>query len=241
MEVQTCAFESPAITNSDYYYGQINIGSVIMCFLIIYSTALSIVLSVKQLIQVIKEEQLIMEMEEEEVDVQTQVTKEEEEVIVKEVVKVDVQTQVNKEEEEKERKEKEQKREQKKEEELLLANYNAKERALALQAAYDEQLNALIKKKLMKLETQVNFNSSYNALYVSHYGNVLTTKQHLSNIIITHIQETSTRDIKKLDEEIITMAKKAGLFGENSDLLKDIEKIPDSTFVAEYKYIVSIM
>ena len=241
MEVQTCAFESPAITNSDYYYGKINIGSVIMCFLIIYSTALSIVLSVKQLIQVIKEEELIMEMEEEEVDVQTQVTKEEEEVIVKEVVKVDVQTQVNKEEEEKERKEKEQKREQKKEEELLLANYNAKERALALQAAYDEQLNALIKKKLMKLETQVNFNSSYNALYVSHYGNVLTTKQHLSNIIITHIQETSTRDIKKLDEEIITMAKKAGLFGENSDLLKDIEKIPDSTFVAEYKYIVSIM
>ena len=45
----------------------------------------------------------------------------------------------------------------------------------------------------------------------------------------------------ELDEEIITMAKKAGLFGENSDLLKDIEKIPDSTFVAEYKYIVSIM
>ena len=150
MEVQTCAFESPAITNSDYYYGQINIGSVIMCFLIIYSTALSIVLSVKQLIQVIKEEELIMEMEEEEeeeeeekVDVQTQVTKEEEEVIVKEVVKVDVQTQVNKEEEEeKERKEKEQKRE----EELLLANYNAKERALALQTAYDERANLAFEK-----------------------------------------------------------------------------------------------
>ena len=145
MEVQTCAFESPAITNSDYYYGQINIGSVIMCFLIIYSTALSIVLSVKQLIQVIKEEQLIMEMEEEEedkVDVQTQVTKE----AVKEVVKVDVQTQVNKEEEEKERKEKEQKREQKKEEELLLANYNAKERALALQAAYDERAKLAFEK-----------------------------------------------------------------------------------------------
>ena len=105
MEVQTCAFESPVITKSDYYYGKINIGSVIMCFLIIYSTALSIVLSVKQLIQVIKEEELIMEMEEEDkVDVQTQVTKEEEEVIVKEVVKVDVQTQVNKEEEEKKRK-----------------------------------------------------------------------------------------------------------------------------------------
>ena len=114
MEVQTCAFESPTITNSNYYYGKINIGSVIMCFLIIYSTAISIVLSVKQLIQVIKEEQLVQEMEDEEdkVDFQTQVDKEEEKVIVNEVVKVE-------------------------EEELLLANYNAKERSLALQTAYD--------------------------------------------------------------------------------------------------------
>ena len=136
MEVQTCAFESPVITNSNYYYGKINIGSVIMCFLIIYSTAISIVLSVKQLIQVIKEEELIKEMEDEEVkvDVQTQVDKV--------VVKVDVQTQVDKEEEEKERKE----REQKKEEELLLANYNAKERALALQAAYDEHAKLAFEK-----------------------------------------------------------------------------------------------
>ena len=139
MEVQTCAFESPTITNSNYYYGKINIGSVIMCFLIIYSTAISIVLSVKQLIQVIKDEELIKEMEHEEesmvkVDVQTQV--------IKEVVKVDVQTQVDKEEEEKERK----KREQKEEEELLLANYNAKERALALQAAYDERAKLAFEK-----------------------------------------------------------------------------------------------
>ena len=136
MEVQTCAFESPTITNSNYYYGKINIGSVIMCFLIIYSTALSIVLSVKQLIQVIKEEELVKEMEEEEesmvkVDVQTQV--------IKEVVKVDVQTQVDK---EKERK----KREQKEEEELLLANYNAKERTLALQTAYDERAKLAFEK-----------------------------------------------------------------------------------------------
>ena len=135
MEVQTCAFESPTITNSNYYYGKINMCSVIMCFLIIYSTAISIVLSVKQLIQVIKEEELIKEMEDEDkVDVQTQVDKV--------VVKVDVQTQVDKEEEEKERK----KREQKEEEELLLANYNAKERALALQAAYDERAKLAFEK-----------------------------------------------------------------------------------------------
>ena len=167
MEVQTCAFESPTITNSNYYYGKINIGSVIMCFLIIYSTAISIVLSIKQLIQVIKEEQLVQEMEDEDkVDVQTQV--------IKEVVKVDVQTQVEEEEEEKERK----KREQKEEEELLLANYNAKERALALQAAYDERaklafekwqtayskLFTIQKEKLDKMQSGYCNNSDYLSL-----------------------------------------------------------------------------
>ena len=148
MEVQMCyAIQNPNSANYDY-------GTIGMCLLIIYSTALSVVLILKQPIEIIKEV------------VQTQVTKEK-------VVKVDVQTQVTKEEDEEVIE---------KEEELLLANYNAKERKLALQAAYEEQLNALIKKKLMKLETQVNFANSYNRLYVSHYGNVLTTKQSLSNI-----------------------------------------------------------
>jgi hypothetical protein len=81
-----------------------------MCFLIIYSTALSIVLSVKQLIQIIKEEELLKEEEQEE------------EVFNR----VEVQTQTNEEN-------------YKEEEEILLANYNAKDRALALQAAYDER------------------------------------------------------------------------------------------------------
>lgn len=38
MEVQTYAFEISAINNSNHYYGKLNIGSAIMCFLIIYST-----------------------------------------------------------------------------------------------------------------------------------------------------------------------------------------------------------
>jgi high-affinity nickel permease len=68
MEVSTCAYTSNNVSNfnSDTNYGKINITSVIMCFLIIYSTALSIVLSVKQLIQIIKEEEFINEEEEEE-------------------------------------------------------------------------------------------------------------------------------------------------------------------------------
>ena len=181
MEVKTCAFESPTITNSNYYYGKINIGSVIMCFLIIYSTAISIVLSVKQLIQAIKEEELIKEMEDEEVkvDVQTQVDKV--------VVKVDVQTQVDKEEEEKERKE----REQKKEEELLLANYNAKERALALQTAYDERaklefekwqtayhnLFIIQKQKFDKMQSGYCNNSNYLSLMTKVQEEYLETNE----------------------------------------------------------------
>jgi hypothetical protein len=66
MEVQTCAYTSLNMSNINSNYGKINITSIIMCFLIIYSTALSIVLSVKQLIQIIKEEELLKEEEEEE-------------------------------------------------------------------------------------------------------------------------------------------------------------------------------
>ena len=180
MEVQTCAFESPTITNSNYYYGKINIGSVIMCFLIIYSTAISIVLSIKQLIQVIKEEQLVQEMEDEDkVDVHTQV--------IKEVIKVDVQTQVDKEEEEKERK----KREQKEEEELLLANYNAKERSLALQTAYDERaklafekwqtayrnLFTIQKEKFDKMQSGYCNNSDYLSLMTKVQEEYLETNE----------------------------------------------------------------
>lgn len=148
MELQTCAFiQTPNTHNCNYETFSIHF--VIMCLLIIYITALSLVLILKQPIENIKEVEIIKEIEEEEVvkeEVQTQVTNEEEEVIVKEVVKVDVQTQVTIEEEEIERKKKEQKREQKKEEELLLANYNAKERALALQAAYVERANLAFEK-----------------------------------------------------------------------------------------------
>jgi hypothetical protein len=118
MEVQTCAYTSPNVSNFNSNYGTINITSVIMCFLIIYSTALSIVLSVKQLIQIIKEEKLIEEEEEEEEEV---------------INGVEVQTQTNEED-------------YKEEEEILLANYNAKERALALQAAYDERAKLTFEK-----------------------------------------------------------------------------------------------
>lgn len=172
MEVQTCAFESPTITNSNYYYGKINIGSVIMCFLIIYSTAISIVLSVKQLIQVIKEEELVQEMEEEEEeDVQTQVDKEEKVITELEVIKEE-------------------------EEELLLANYNAKERALALQTAYDERaklafekwqeayhkLFIIQKQKFDSLRTDHPDNSDYLSLMKKVQEEYLETNEKLTRL-----------------------------------------------------------
>jgi hypothetical protein len=145
MEVQNCAYTSPNVYNSYPNYGTINITSVIMCFLIIYSTALSIVLSVKQLIQIIKEEEVIDDEEEEE-----------KEEIVKEVInRVEVQTQTNEEDYKKEEEKKDD------EEEILLANYNAKERALALQAAYDERAKLTFEKwreahyKLFKIKQEL--------------------------------------------------------------------------------------
>jgi len=114
MEVYTCDYTSHNISNSNSdYYGKINITSVMLCLLIIYSTALSIVLSVKQLIQVIKEEELMNEEEEEVIK--------EDEVIKEEVI-------------------------EKNEEELLLVNYYAKERALALQTAYEERAKLTFEK-----------------------------------------------------------------------------------------------
>jgi hypothetical protein len=118
MEVQTCAYASPNVSNSNSdYYGKINITSFILCFIIIYSTALSIILSIIQLIQVIKEDEDEDEEDEEE----------DEEIIKEEEV-------INEEDKEKN------------EEELLLANYNAKERALALQAAYEERAKLTFEK-----------------------------------------------------------------------------------------------
>ena len=106
------AIQNPNSANYDY-------GTIGMCLLIIYSTALSVVLILKQPIEIIKE-------------------------VVEEVVKVDVQTQVTKEEDEEVIEKEEEKT--KKEEELLLANYNAKERALALQTAYDERAKLAFEK-----------------------------------------------------------------------------------------------
>lgn len=101
MEVQMCyAIQNPNSANYDY-------GTIGMCLLIIYSAALSVVLILKQPIEIIKEV-------EEEIEEEIEEEKEEKKVV--------------------------------KEEELLLANHNAKETALALQTAYDESAKLAFEK-----------------------------------------------------------------------------------------------
>lgn len=146
MEVYTCDYTSHNISNSNSdYYGKINITSVMLCLLIIYSTALSIVLSVKQLIQVIKEEELMNEEEEEE---EEEVSKEE-----------DIE---------------------KNEEELLLVNYNAKERALALQAAYEERAKLTFEKwreaysKLFKIKQELAAHGGEGSSYTENANMYIT-------------------------------------------------------------------
>jgi len=181
MEVQTCAYEPSNAYNSDY--GTINITSVIMCFLIIYSTALSIVLSVKQLIQIIKEEELIDEEEEEE-----------------EVINgVEVQTQTNEED-------------YKEEEELLLANYNAKERALALQAAYDERAKLTFEKwreayiKLYKADPVSELQSAtyqYHTLLYKMQEEYFETNEKLTRLeAFNALKKARTLDLKHYKEFI---------------------------------------
>jgi hypothetical protein len=165
MEVYTCDYTSHNISNSNSdYYGKINITSVMLCLLIIYSTALSIVLSVKQLIQVIKEEELMNEEEEEEVIKEDEVIKEE-----------DIE---------------------KNEEELLLANYNAKERALALQAAYEERAKLTFEKwreaysKLFKIKQELAAHGGEGSSY--------TENANMYRTFMTKMQEEYFQTNEKL-------------------------------------------
>jgi len=176
MEVQTCAYASPNVSNSNSdYYGKINITSVILCFIIIYSTALGIILSVIQLIHVIKEE----EEEEEKV-----IEEEEEHEVIKEE---DIE---------------------KNEEELLLVNYNAKERALALQTAYEERAKLTFEKwreaysKLFKIKQELAAHGGDGSSY--------TENANMYRTFMTKMQEEYFQTNEKLTRlEALNALKKA--------------------------------
>jgi len=180
MEVYTCDYTSHNISNSNSdYYGKINITSVMLCLLIIYSTALSIVLSVKQLIQVIKEEELMNEEEEEE---------EEEEEIIKEV-----EVEVIKEEEEELINEDDK---ENNEVELVLLNANYNGRSLAIQAAYEERAKLTFEEwreaysKLFKIKQELAAHGGEGSSY--------TKNANMYRTFLSKVQEEYFKTNEKL-------------------------------------------
>jgi hypothetical protein len=124
------------------------------------------------------------------------------------------------------------------EEELLLVNYNTKERALALQTAYKEQLQVLFEKRkniTIKLYTFTNNRSinKGNGIYLSclcagghskdKITNSLTVNDILLNTILEKIYQSIINDMVAVDKEIEIISKKAGLFEITGDLLKYLQ------------------
>jgi hypothetical protein len=152
------------------------------------------------------------------------------------------------------------------EEELLLANYNTKERALALQAAYKEQLQVLLKKRMNILKQYQRFmtidkngggvlmHKCYQSYSLGHFFPMYLTYGALSeeqfyreslNVnylllfkISEKMQQSMRKDIETLDEEILIISKKAGLFQVDSELWNDLHKYiePSNQFYNDYNF-----
>jgi hypothetical protein len=133
------------------------------------------------------------------------------------------------------------------EEELLLANYNKKQRALALQEAYKEKLNILLKKKNeinIKLDNfnrcgyNLFFNTNNNGLSESEVNKII-----LLRMIHTNISKSISNEMPS-SEEILRIAKKAGVIDSPYDIL-DLLKIRTNVFdnghpfYDEYKEVLS--
>jgi hypothetical protein len=133
----------------------------------------------------------------------------------------------------------------------LLANYNTKERALALQAAYKEQLQVLFEKRMNILKNVSTFKPLSNdelkartwtlqtlfSNYTNEFNQSLTVNNLLLSKICRKVRESMYKDIETIDQEILIVAKKAGFFEANSDLLNDLHKCiePTNQFYNDYK------
>ena len=108
-------------------------------------------------------------------------------------------------------------------EELSLANYNTKGRALALEEAYKEKLYDLLKKR-KEINTKLeNFNRSASNIFFNTDSYNLTesvvNKILLLRIIHVNISQSITKELP-LNEEILRTAKKAGVFDSPYDILE---------------------
>jgi hypothetical protein len=133
------------------------------------------------------------------------------------------------------------------EEELMLVNYNKKQRAIALQEAYKEKLDVLLKKK-NEINTKLdNFNRcGYNLFFntdSSGLSESVLNKILLLRMIHINISKSISNEMPS-NEEILRIAKKAGIFDSPYDIL-ELLKIKTNAFdnghpfYNEYKEVLS--
>ena len=135
----------------------------------------------------------------------------------------------------------------------MLANYNTKERALALQAAYKEQLQVLFEKRMNILKNLSTFKplsndelKSYSGWSLetlfSNYTIQYTQSKTVNNLLLSKIskkvRESMSKDIETIDDEILIISKKAGLFQVDSELWNDLHKYiePSNQFYNDYNF-----
>jgi hypothetical protein len=219
------------LCDKQYNYKDISYNSIIISLLIIYSISI-VLFFIKQPVKNIKkkllveEEELLNNEEEELLDTEEEllITEEEDLLITEEedLIITEEEDLIITEEEDL----------LIKEEELLLANYNKKQRALALQEAYKEKLNILLKKKI-EINTKLdNFNRcGYNLFFNTNNDGLsesVINKIILLRMIHTNISKSISNEMPS-NEEILRIAKKTGVFDSPYDIL-DLLKIKTNAF-----------
>lgn len=136
------------------------------------------------------------------------------------------------------------------EENILSTNYNTQEKALV----YKEELSGLLEKQInnyKKLNTywfegrclkeghlmREKINGTYPTDIIV---NKLTVNDLVLGLIEGKLYQSMIQDIQTTNEEILIIAKKAGLFEETSDLLSDLQKyiMPTNPFYNEYRNVI---
>jgi len=133
---------------------------------------------------------------------------------------------------------------------ILPTNYNTQEKALV----YKEELSGLLEKQInnyKKLNTywfegrclkeghlmREKINGTYPTDIIV---NKLTVNDLVLGLIEGKLYQSMIQDIQTTNEEILIIAKKAGLFEETSDLLDDLQDYikPTNPFYNEYRNVI---
>ena len=136
------------------------------------------------------------------------------------------------------------------EENILPTNYNTQEKALV----YKEELSGLLEKQInnyKKLNTywfegrclkeghlmREKINGTYPTDIIV---NKLTVNDLVLGLIEGKLYQSMIQDIQTTNEEILIIAKKAGLFEGTSDLLNDLQEYikPTNPFYNEYRNVI---